>query len=291
VIKELPGTTIIDFDGTVTDAEKESEGANVSYNDKLAKEIGIGVYELVEMFESAYKEVLSKPGLYGWEVNGLIVAPAISDPYVLHGVAAGLVIERLRQQGVQSLNLPNENQVSSLLNRMYKESYPDSGTHFKPGAKEFINDLKTHGHPVIVTNSEGDAVMTKLNGLLGVGHELKLVPDAKKYIVDLSWERIEESLSPTPHFPRPVFVRRPNYHGAIGGLNDPRRAIGDIYELDLVLPQSMGLTTVLVTVPISSLGELSPRTPNWERDYYQNHPNGFMVEALEGIIPGLLALK
>lgn len=276
--KELPGKTVLDFDGTVTDAEKEAEGANASYNEMMAKEVGIGLNELREMLDLARQEIIKKPGIYGWIYNGLIVAPATSDPYILHQTSVGLVIDKLRND-TRNLNLPPKDGVSDFQNRLFGLSYPDSGTHFKPGAKDFIQELQALGEPIVITNSQTQAVMKKLNLLLGEDHDLQVVGNAKKYVVDLSYTEVGESVRPTTKFPRPVFLRRPNYHKTLEELGDIRYMIGDIYELDLALPENMGITTVLVA---------NPMTPKWERDYYKDHPNGFSTNTLENIIPELL---
>jgi|GEM_PF-4457347 len=50
--------------------------------------------------------------------------------------------------------------------------------------------------------------------------------------------------------------------------------IGDIYELDLALPEFLKFPTVLV---------LSHSTPKWEIKYYKAHPNGFSSNSLQEI--------
>lgn len=276
--KELAGETGVDFDGTFTNAEKEAETANASYDEMMANEVGIGLNELREMLEIARQEIIKKPGIFGWIHNGLIVAPATSDPYILHQTSVSLVVDKLRKD-TRNLSLPSKDEFSNFQNRLFSLSYPDSGTHFKPGAKDFIQELQALGEPIVITNSQTQAVMKKLNLLLGEDHDLQVVGNAKKYVVDLSYTEVGESVRPTTKFPRPVFLRRPNYHKTLEELGDIRYMIGDIYELDLVLPENMGTTTVLVT---------NPMTPDWEQDYYKDHPNGFATDTLENIIPELL---
>ena len=137
MVKELPGKTVLDFDGTATDAERESVGAIASYDQMMADEVGIGLNELVEMLERARQEIISKPGIYGWVYNGLIVAPATSDPYILHQTSVSLVIKELRGD-TRNLNLPSDDELNGFQNRLFQLSYPNSGIHFKPGAKDFI---------------------------------------------------------------------------------------------------------------------------------------------------------
>ena len=51
---------------------------------------------------------------------------------------------------------------------------------------------------------------------------------------------------------------------------------GDIFELDLCLPLSLGASVGLMT---------NQFTPSWERNYLQGHPRGHLLKTLDEIKP------
>ena len=53
-------------------------------------------------------------------------------------------------------------------------------------------------------------------------------------------------------------------------------------NLDLLFPENMGIPIVLVA---------NLATPDWEKDNFSNHLNGFVVETLRGVILELLVSK
>ena len=222
-------------------------------------------------------EILETPGIYGWDYKGVIVAPASSDPYLLNQAAVKLVIEKLRGDG--GAILPAQDEVDNLLNELYQMSYKHSGVAFRPGAKDFLLNLNRAGDFTVVTNSEKDAVRKKVALLLGDDNDIKVVGNAKKYAVDETWDAVQEIMQPTG-FPRPVYLRRKKYGEVLKAVGNVDTVVGDIYELDLVLPQVMGITTVLVT---------SLTTPDWEVAYYKDHPNGFSSSSLEEIADRIIS--
>lgn len=50
--------------------------------------------------------------------------------------------------------------------------------------------------------------------------------------------------------------------------------IGDIYEMDLALPEALGIPTILIA---------TQETPSWEIDYYKSNPTGVAVSDLDDI--------
>jgi hypothetical protein len=109
--------------------------------------------------------------------------------------------------------------------------------------------------------------------------------DAKKMIIDPTYDALPDKVH-RPGYSRTIDLRRPHYHstltqrvperfGAEGGL-----MMGDIPELDLMIPEYLGWWTVLVT---------SAFTPAWEDTYYDQLKTGFKVPSLYHVVEWLQA--
>ena len=260
-------TRVIDFDGTVTDVQQEAADYLAAYRDQAAHKLAMTPDILDMIIPLARKEILKKPGIHGWEVNGLIVAPATADVYLFNRAIIRKIWQHLE---------PGFEGIGVALDELHQNSYDRAGTAFRDHALEFVTELHRSGKLVVVTNSETKKVKEKLATLLGgEDHGIEVVGNAKKYLVDPAWEGLPLSVTP-PGFPRPVYLRRPHYHAVLEGLNPVSAVIGDVYELDLAVPEHLGITTVLVTTP--------DMTPDWEINHYQNHDNGFTSGSLGEIL-------
>lgn len=268
---------VTDFDGTITDAHKESEAYLVAYRNQLAHKIGLSVKALDEHMAEAQEEIRDNPGIYGWEHNGIIVAPATVEPTVFNRVAVQLVIKRLRASA-GNLNLPSAKDVDRFLQQMHNYAYRFGGIAFRDGAANFLRELQQKRGCVVLTNSQTGEVQKKLVTLLGDNHGIEVFGNAKKYDVDPSWDAFPLKVQ-YEGFPRPIYLRRRVYHDVLESIGGASIVIGDIYELDLALPEAEEITTVLVT---------SADTPAWEIRHYQNHQNGFSSSLLPDIQERLL---
>ncbi len=258
-----------DFDGTVTNVQREAETYLAANHEILANKIGLGIYELKTMISRATEKIVGSPGMFGWEYHGLIVAPAEADPYLLNQAAVKLVLTDLRSD-TRKLAIPTPEETDKFIDDLHHEAYPKAGIFFRDGAREYIEQLHASGKFTIVTNAKTEAVKRKLGILLGdKAGDLRLVGDARKYEVNQQWTQIPESTQPSG-FPRKVYLRRQKYHDTLQQIGADI-IVGDIYELDLALPEHLGIQTVLV---------LTNQTPKWEIPYYQNHPNGFSSNSL-----------
>ena len=73
---------ILDFDGTLTDAEQEGAPFRAGYLGDIAVLTGTSVEDVETMAQAFEAEVAADPDRYGWIYNGRIVAPASVDPYL-----------------------------------------------------------------------------------------------------------------------------------------------------------------------------------------------------------------
>lgn len=261
-------TVILDFDGTLTDVWKEARPFSTIFKTKLCKLLDISHPDLEKKFTSAVRIIQAHPGNFGWERNGVIVAPAVVDPYILHRSVATIIIEEINYK-------PRSNETTDeLLDRMFTESYQHTDTVFRSGAEELLLFLQNICTCIVVTNSDPTIVEKKLITLLGMNHGLILRGFAKKYDLDPTWHEVPETMQPKG-FPRPIYLRRKAYGDILQSIGQVDLVIGDIYELDLALPDHWNIPTILV---------LSEQTPHWEKQYYQSHPRGNSVNSLNGII-------
>ncbi len=280
-VQEKP-KVVIDFDGTLTDLDRETEDYFAPFYRGFADLTSTKLSEVEQLFHKAYAEIDANPGVFGWEINGIFVAP-IADPYMRNNAATTLVLGRLEKQ----IAFPD-------LVKLHQACQADLPTIFKPGAREFIEILNRERDLSVVTNSKPDLVLQKLRLLLG-DHDIQVIGNAKKYSIDSAWTVVAETVQPKG-FPRPVYLRRRDYAEVLKKIGESGKGqqpiqcvIGDIYELDLVFPENYGLVypendihTVLVTTP--------EWTPQWEIAHYQDHPNGISSDSLLTIAQHVLTL-
>lgn len=229
---------VLDFDGTFTDVEKEGAGFSAAYLRELSALVGKDVSAPWRAAES----LLADPER-GWEVGGHVVAPANCDPYIR---STCLAFEVCTQLGLmKTIELRTE-----VLSAIYAYCYKDTATAFRPEAPEVLARIRATGaHVWVVTNSEPKSVEEKLGRLGFAG--LPVIGSAKKYVVkdtgvtDARFLALNDIV--IEGLKRPLKVRRPFYFNVLDGLwrqtgTGPQNTFvcGDIFELDLALPLSLG---------------------------------------------------
>lgn len=247
-------TVILDFDGTCTDVEQEAQGFLAAYKRDLAALVGAPDVEAVWAEKEA--EVLSDPSRHGMVMNGKMVAPPV-DLYLL-ATAVGLLVA------------PEMDDAQT--ERLFKDNYRFTTSHFKPEAKGVLEALAaSDAHLYVVTNSDPRTVGAKLDELAPVGRgTIRLHGDARKFLVgeprrhtgNRRFAEVPETLH-LEDWGRPVYPRRGHYFDALESIwqatgTTPQEtvAIGDVFELDLALPATLGCRVHLAE---------SPRTLDCER--------------------------
>ncbi len=274
---------ILDFDGTLTDAEEEGRPYQNGYLEDVALLANISIEQAKEWASEFEEDILKSPGLYGWKFNGEIVAPACVDPYLRVMPIARGILDR-----VEAFTDPDER--DRLLDRiLYKYNYTKTNTVFRPGAAEFFSILREQEfvenplYTVIVTNSHTVPVQNKIREL-GIVNSIdfdwlieRVQGSARKYVIDLSEDSLPSSLS-IPGLNRPIHLRRTHYHSILSQIHQQfsctwknTTVLGDIFELDLCLPMSMGSRVSKIKNPFS---------PEYEIQYLQKEPRGSVHETL-----------
>ena len=277
---------VLDFDGTLSDAEKEGVPFRDGYLADLAAICNADVLDVLTLADRLERQI--DPQRDGWEYNGLIVAPATVDPYLRIMPVAKLILSHF---GVFT---QDPDARTRLLDRvLYKYNYPKTRIVFREGAFDFLQAVRSFGG-YVVTNSATDHVRTKIRALGGGDAVLtstvavhngplewlagRVHGDAKKYVVRNDWDTdIPEGMG-IPGLDRPVLLPRPHYYDVLRGILDIGRdrwedlvVFGDIFELDLALPLHMGARVIL---------HANEHTPPYELAFLDQHPRAHVVRDL-----------
>ena len=267
---------ILDFDGTMTDAEAEGAPFRAGYLEDVATLCGRPLAEVEALAGAFEAEVAGAPDAHGWLFQGRIVAPATVDPYLRMMPVARKIFDAT---GAFESDADRTRLLDGVL---YKYNYLKTRTAFRPGAKEALAAL-AGTETYVVTNSHTEAVQRKIEAL-GQGWLVpRVLGRAQKYVIDEAFTLVPAALA-LPGLSRPVLLRRRAYFELIDSLRRASGAAwsevtvaGDVFELDLSLPLALGATVALV---------VNDFTPAYERAFVESHPRGRLVSALAEL-PGL----
>ncbi len=268
---------VLDFDGTMTDAEAEGAPFRRGYLDDVAALVGRGPgdAEVLALADRVEAEIAAAPGDHPFTWDGKAVAPASVDPYLRIVPIANRIFDHF---GCFQ-NLDDRGRL--LRSVLYRYNYEKTRPIFRTGARDTLGRLRGTD-TFVVTNSGTAHVARKLRALDdGSGEAAWLADrvhgDAGKFVVDDDWDRVPAELR-LPTLNRPVLVRRRSYHDVLARLCGERWdqlvVVGDIFELDLSLPLVLGARVGLVT---------SPFTPPYERAFVAAHPRGRVLDSLADI--------
>ncbi len=231
-------TVVLDFDGTCTDVEREARGFLTAYKADLARTLGRD--DLDEAWRATERRILADPARHGMRIGGHLVAPPV-DPYLLATAVSTLLEPELDDAETE---------------RLFKENYRFTTTAFKPEARTVVESFANSDvHFVVVTNSDPDTVGRKLDELAPLGREtIRLHGDARKFLVADPVEHVGsarfEGVPDDWHldgWARPIHPRRGHYFDALesiwlesGSTPEQTLVVGDVFELDLMLPALLG---------------------------------------------------
>lgn len=274
---------VLDFDGTVTDAEAEGAPFRDGYLEDIAILTGRPKEEVLELAAGFEAEVQQNQDAHGWLYNGHIVAPATVDPYLRIMPVARMIFDACG-------SFPVEADRTRLLDGiLYKYNYQKTEIAFKKEAKEVLLQLRDQ-EVYILSNSHTEPIQHKLR-VLGAEDDgssslewmiERVFGRAKKYVVESDFTQVPETLD-MPGLSRPVLLRRPLYYQSLEALRQKHDiewgdilVVGDIFELDLALPLAMGARVGVVK---------NDFTPAYEMAFLQDHPRGFVFDSLREVLP------
>ena len=286
---------ILDFDGTLTNAEEEGRKYREGYLEDVALLADLDLEQVLEWANEFEQNILEKADKYGWNFNGRIVAPACVDPYLRIMPISRMIFDRA---GVYS-NLAERDRLLDRI--LYKYNYQKTTTAFRTGAADFFARARSlevdspEGQKLftcVVTNSHTKPVQKKIT-LLGEqsGKDFdwlveRVYGSARKYVIDESFTELSESLF-IPNLSRPVYLRRKLYFDRIRSLQEQygvswenTTVFGDIFELDLSVPLACGGRVALMT---------NEFTPQYEKDFLNRHARGAVHDSLDDALTWIVS--
>jgi FMN phosphatase YigB (HAD superfamily) len=279
---------VLDFDGTMTDAEVEGAPFRGGYLADIAALVDRPTEEIDQMAVRYEAEVASSPDRFGWVFGGRIVAPAVVDPYLRIMPVARRILDEC---GCFLVPVERDRLLDAIL---YKYNYTKTDLAFRQGAGPTLRALAGTA-TYVVTNSHTAPVQDKIRSLgreVDGGNDLQWLIDrvhgrARKYHLDDDFDAVPEALE-LPGLSRPVLLRRKLYHQVLATLLEGEGAtwtdltvVGDIFELDLALPLALGASVGLV---------VNEFTPDYERSFVDAHPRGVLITDLQEV-PALIARR
>ncbi|NQV90549.1 hypothetical protein HQ487_04055, partial [Candidatus Uhrbacteria bacterium] len=274
---------VLDFDGTLTDAEQEGVTFTQGCYESLARLTGWEIGRVVARAAEIETVILADPGSHAWMMDGVAVAPATVDPYL-----------RIKPIATTILEESGADMAQGVVMALYDENYPKSGVCFRDGTLELLLELYRHEEDVyIVTNSATKPVQNKIQSLgMSItdryGHECggaftawwmtRIYGGAKKYVPGFM-----PGSTPTLSIPglnRPVHFHRPNYGSVLDRLLAGKdwkdcTFVGDVFELDLALPFMMESRVGLLA---------NDRTPPYEIAFLSGQPNARVLTQVSQIL-------
>jgi hypothetical protein len=272
---------VLDFDGNLTNVDIEAIPFVESYKTDFSNTLNIERPKLDLIWAHKQSLIESNPSAYGWTVNGMIVAPAYADPLIMSRTIAGIL---LKDSGIT-----DESIRSKMLDSFFQNSYGKLGISFKEDADRFLSGLKENIACCVMTNSKTDGVVKKIAKLPTDHSDIVVYGDAKKYLVTPEWEGVVPNSIEKDGFGRPLFVRRQQYWNALHALMQKYHlhpenvaVVGDIYELDLLLPEMVGMHTILTP---------REKTPAFEINAVLQSRKGYVAQSLDDALDYLLIIK
>lgn len=258
---------IFDFDGTLTDPRPTYRLYLSHYLPAIVAVTG-APKDFIKRWREYSKQVHEHPERYPWVVDGVAVAEA-EDFYIRINRITQLVLDHYQV-------LPGSHEErQSLIARAHAGAYRRAKPPLRPEVRLVLEACRKH-QLWILTNSPGEEARRQLAdaGLAWAGAHV--VGDAQKFVVKLS---DFSTINPSPLFPRPVYLDRPNYTRILRRLvpSETERlyVIGHAYTSDLSVPDvvfkaHIGLVPSAFTLLCTRL-------------YIKRHPRGCLIQSLSHI--------
>ncbi|MBU0756429.1 MAG: HAD hydrolase-like protein [Nanoarchaeota archaeon] len=285
---------ILDFDGTLTNVFEELKDYDNDYTVTLAELLDADVEILWEIYQETKMEVINDPSK-GWSYNGQIVCHANADPYMPVNTVFPEVLQILRDGEYDSLGdrlsafykeLNFDAKVfegktnEDILEKAYQKSKKKTGIIYREGLETFLQKL-TAKYSVAIVTSSGESDVKDIVEKLGYKGIIEVVGDAYKHDNNPDFTEVEAEHR-IEGLPRPVLLRREKYFDKLKELETEKgfrpentAVIGDIYELDLALPEHLGYTAIQLR---------TEGTPEYEAQYHAAAKNTHLFDNYSQIL-------
>jgi FMN phosphatase YigB (HAD superfamily) len=251
-----PALVVLDFDGTLTDADAHAPGFHEASRRELAHRLGWRDSALHREWQRARAAVAALPPSAAWMVDDRGVCPATADPYLIANSVTRLLLSE-HCPGLASAAL------TAGVFEVHRAAYRRVPPPLRPDARGVLEELCALGcHVRVVTNSHTQAVSGMLDALSFRGRQHVIVRgDAGKFsicrtaVADARFESLPETVE-WPEVGRAVHLRRGRYFDLLRAAWDETGTapattlvVGDVFELDLAMPAALGAHVQLVTRP------------------------------------------
>jgi phosphoglycolate phosphatase-like HAD superfamily hydrolase len=249
-----PATIVLDFDGTLTDADAHAPAFHEASGRELAHRLGWSDSTLREEWRRARAVVAELPPSAAWIVDGRGVCPAAADPYLIANSVTQLLLSE-HCPGLEGAAL-----TAGVL-EVHRAAYRRVPPPFRPQARDLLEELCAGEYHVrVVTNSHTQAVAGMLDGLSFRGRQrVSVRGDAGKFsicdsgVADARFESLPEVVE-WQEVGRVIHLRRGRYFDLLRATWDETGTgpastlvVGDVFELDLAMPAALGAHVHLVT--------------------------------------------
>lgn len=240
---------VFDFDGTLTDIADEGAQFETAYQTAVS---GLFGADRLPIYLRCLEAVRAAAPELGWDMGSGTTAPGDADPYITASLAFARfcdTVELPLLAGSEPKAVALRAQVSGAL---YQSAYGSLRPAFRPDAEAVLNvALRRAPHVRIITNSATAKVAHKLRHLK-LDRPLGVAGDARKFEVSepvCSGYGIGgvASVWQLASLTRTLLPRRGRYFDVLaevwrdtGTTPQETLVVGDIVELDLVLPGLLG---------------------------------------------------
>lgn len=275
-------TIVFDFDGTLTDMWAGARPFIIGYKEDLKAVLRerVSAEDMDMIWNKVGANLFSFPEQVVWAYEGRVVSSAVGDPYLECNAIAAQIFDWLGM-------LKDHKERSGVLQKLYNNNYPKADTVFRDDTPEVLS-LAMHFNVCIATNSLTDDVKEKLkqlerqeqlqggsNGKVHVDYStIPLFGNARKYEIDDGWQGVPEQMQ-VKELQRPILLRRKSYFDVLERIRstyatsfEKMFVIGDNYELDLALPQALGMAIGYVE---------QPRRLAYEMKAVQRYEKGYVM--------------
>ena len=298
--REIPKIkVIIDYDGTLTQEEKQVGQLAELAIDTLSKEILKLPKEIIRRdYHDMEKRILAAPHKYTWQVNGVDTCYSHEGAFVLNTVTLQEMLDRnnFYKICIKTIFKTLEyDPITECTNYLFHKNSALIKPIFREGIRETLVELIKHTQiqPIVMTNSKTDKVKKHLEtiGITQIGtkgdkfeYEIDILGDTRQYHMDPEWDHFFDhpELGKIQILPIgkkfKVDLRRPVYYQAL--LKQAKDfsevvTVGDIFSLVGSVPLMMGLDFILLKAPY---------VPEWSEEFVRKHSKGKVITNISQLI-------
>jgi len=287
---------IIDFDGTLTQEEKQvNQLAELAF-DTLSKEIlKIPREKVSKDYQNTKQKILAKPYKYTWKVNGISACYSNEGAFVLNTVTIQEMLSKNKFYKKCVGNFFDKldyDPITECTNYLFHKNSALLKPIFRDRVKKTLIKMIQHPRiqPIVMTNSKTDKVRKNLE-TIGITqkctkvckfkYEIDILGDTRQYHMDSEWDHYFnhsefgkiQILQIDKNYK--VDLRRPFYYKAIlDQAKDGSKVIafGDIFSLVGSIPLMMGTDFILLKAPY---------VPAWSEKFVKKHPKGRVIKNID----------